>query len=301
MNKNFLTLGVLTVVLALSACVSSPAPKSKPKEPTFADIKDSAPDQSVDVAHIPDAVPRYEPRTIAGNKSPYTVLGKTYTVLPDSVGYSKRGIASWYGQKFHGRKTSNGEIYDMYGMTAAHTTLPIPSFVRVTNLDNGKSIVVRVNDRGPFHDDRIIDLTYAGAKKLGYLGNGTARVEVVALDPNELAQGVPQPESSGLIVTTNTVQTAEPAAPTPKHSGGYDLPEKTYLQAGAFSSIDSANALQSKLEKITSYPVFVQDTMNAAKQLFRVRIGPISDNLELLDLQKMIKAQNLGSANIVND
>jgi len=149
---------MIVIAAGLTACVSSPAPTSKPRQPTFAEQKDRGPTQAMDVDHIPDAIPRYEPRTIAGNKSPYTVLGKTYRVLPDSTGYSEQGIASWYGEKFHGRNTSNGEIYDMYGMTAAHKTLLIPSFVRVTNLDNGKSIIVRVNDRGPFHDNRIIDL-----------------------------------------------------------------------------------------------------------------------------------------------
>ncbi|HBQ01515.1 MAG TPA: septal ring lytic transglycosylase RlpA, partial [Gammaproteobacteria bacterium] len=118
---------------------------------------------------------------MAGNRSPYTVLGKTYTVLPTERGYSERGVASWYGEKFHGHKTSNGEVFDMYMASAAHKSLPIPSFLRVTNLDNNRSLIVRVNDRGPFHGDRIVDLSYAAAMKLGYAERGTARVHLESI------------------------------------------------------------------------------------------------------------------------
>ncbi len=130
--------------------------------------KDSAPAHvPINISSISDAVPKYEKRTRAGNPPEYKVFGKQYKVLAKSKGYQKRGVASWYGVKFHGRKTSNGEVYDMYGMTAAHKTLPIPSYVRVTNLKNKKTIVVRVNDRGPFHENRVIDLSYTAAVKLG--------------------------------------------------------------------------------------------------------------------------------------
>jgi len=138
-------------------------------KPSFNEQLDSAPAKPRDVSAVKNAVPVAVKRTIAGNKSPYTVLGKTYTLLAESRGYKEQGLASWYGQKFHGRNTSNGEVYDMYAMTAAHKTLPIPSYVKVTNLDNGRSIVVKVNDRGPFHEGRIIDLSYAGAVKLDFL------------------------------------------------------------------------------------------------------------------------------------
>jgi len=152
--------GVCVLASLMAACAS---------KPSFNEQRDSAPINPRDVSAVKDAVPAPVRRTIAGNKSPYTVLGKTYTLLPESRGYKEQGLASWYGQKFHGRNTSNGEVYDMYAMTAAHKTLPIPSYVKVTNLDNGRSIVVRVNDRGPFHTDRIIDLSYAGAVKLDFL------------------------------------------------------------------------------------------------------------------------------------
>jgi peptidoglycan lytic transglycosylase len=143
---------------------------------------DGAPSRTLDPNSIEDAVPRRDPVTKAGNKNPYTVLGKTYRILPSAKGYKARGIASWYGTKFHGESTANGERYDLYGMTAAHCTLPIPAYVLVTNLDNGKQCVVRVNDRGPFAEGRLIDLSYAAATKLGYAHKGTARVEVSAID-----------------------------------------------------------------------------------------------------------------------
>jgi rare lipoprotein A len=148
-------------------------------------IQDSAPDGIADVDQIPEPEVTNEPRSLYGNRSPYVVLGKTYTVLDDPSRYDEVGLASFYGNKFHGRRTSNLEVYDMYAFTAAHKTLPLPSFARVTNLANGKSVVVRVNDRGPFHDGRIIDLSYAAAVKLGVDRAGTARVEVRGLAPGE--------------------------------------------------------------------------------------------------------------------
>ena len=131
---------------------------------------------------VRDAVPKEEPLARYGNHSPYTVLGKTYTVLPSSKGYHERGIASWYGSKFHGRRTSSGEPYDMHLATAAHKSLPLPTYAEVTNLDNGRKMIVKINDRGPFHDGRIIDLSYAAAIKLGVDRTGTARVDVRAID-----------------------------------------------------------------------------------------------------------------------
>ncbi len=151
------------------------------------DIKDSVPGEIPDVDRIPEPVVKAEPRSRLGNKS-YAVLGKSYSVLDDARGYAETGTASYYGNKFHGRRTSNQEVYDMYAFTAAHRTLPLPSYARVTNLDNGKSVVVRVNDRGPFHSDRLIDLSYAAAVKLGYREKGTARVRVEALTPEESSE-----------------------------------------------------------------------------------------------------------------
>jgi rare lipoprotein A len=148
-------------------------------------VRDSVPDDIPDVDAIPEPEVTNEPRSAVGNRRNYSVLGKNYEVLDDPAGYVETGIASFYGKKFHGRRTSNLEVYDMYAFSAAHKTLPLPSFARVTNLDNGKSVIVRVNDRGPFHSGRIIDLSYAAATKLGYVNKGTARVEVRALLPGE--------------------------------------------------------------------------------------------------------------------
>jgi len=152
-------------------------------------VPDSTPTHIPDVSCIPEPVVLDEPRSAIGNRSPYTVLGKQYRVLARADGYVERGLASYYGVKFHGRRTSNREIYDMYAFTAAHKTLPLPSFARVTNLDNGKSVVVRVNDRGPFHAGRVIDLSYAAAVRLDMIRQGTARVEVRALTPGSDSNG----------------------------------------------------------------------------------------------------------------
>ncbi len=156
-----------------------------------------------DVANIPDAVPQSEPKSSSGNPDSYEVYGDHYVILKDARGYKERGYASWYGKKFHGKRTSSGEPYDMFKMTAAHKTLPIPCYARVTNLDNGKSVVVRINDRGPFHEGRIIDLSYTAAVKLGSLGKGSIPVEVEAIDPS-----MPTP-------TTQYAAAPRPAPPVP--------------------------------------------------------------------------------------
>jgi len=149
----------------------------------YAMDQDAYPDTPEDVANVPDAVPKVEPRSRSGNRSTYTVWGNTYHVLDDPTGYAAEGLASWYGVKFQGYDTANGETYDMYKMSAAHRSLPLPTYARVTNLDNGRKVIVRVNDRGPFHSDRLIDLSYAAAARLGILKGGTGRVKVEAIDP----------------------------------------------------------------------------------------------------------------------
>lgn len=194
-------------------------------------VADSTPDHVPDVDAIPEPEVVAEPRSAVGNRPTYTVLGKRYRVMDDAHGYVEEGRASYYGQKFHGRRTSNMEVYDMYAFTAAHKTLPLPSFARVTNLDNGRSVVVRVNDRGPFHEGRVIDLSYAAAVKLDIVQKGTGRVEVRALTPGEEAPTVlaarpaptppPEPEPSAmdrLVASIPASAGAVPsvaAAPTP--------------------------------------------------------------------------------------
>ncbi|PMR68643.1 septal ring lytic transglycosylase RlpA, partial [Halomonas heilongjiangensis] len=186
--------GALAVVLLLAGCAggggSPPSGERGAAAPAaatgsgerYAMSGDAYPEEPPDVSEVPDAVPRIEPPSRGGNRPTYEVWGKTYQVLPDARGYARQGTASWYGEKFHGYATSNGEIYDMYKMSAAHRSLPLPSFVRVTSLDNGNSVIVRVNDRGPFHNDREIDLSYAAAARLDILGRGTGRVKVEAID-----------------------------------------------------------------------------------------------------------------------
>ena len=158
---------------------------SKSQSSRYRSSSDSVPTEIPDVSKLPEPVPKVEPRALYGNKSPYSVLGQTYNVLPTPRGYVERGIASFYGNKFHGYKTSSLEEYDMYQFSAAHKTLPLPSYARVTNLENGKSVIVRINDRGPFHENRIIDLSFAAAVKLGVWPKGTGLVEVRAIDPSE--------------------------------------------------------------------------------------------------------------------
>ncbi len=182
-------------------------------------VKDTTPSYVPNVACIPEPEVTAVERSVIGNKSPYVVLGKSYKVLDDTHDYVERGTASYYGAKFHGRLTSNREVYDMYQFTAAHKTLPLPSFARVTNLDNGESVIVRVNDRGPFHDGRVVDLSYAAAVRLGITQRGTGNVEVRALQPGEsnlLAQKPSRRErrAAEAAAAATTVAAARPAAAT---------------------------------------------------------------------------------------
>lgn len=235
---------------------------------------DGPPPKDIDVSGLPDAVPRHEPITLAGNKSPYTVLGKTYQVMPSSKGFRQRGLASWYGNKFHGRTTSNGEIYSMYEMTAAHKTLPIPCYVKVTNLENGRSVIVRVNDRGPFHGDRVIDLSYAAAKKLGYSDQGTAKVEISVVDPSNYqdnAVASPQLASGPAMLPEARVD-----------AGG--RANNAYLQVGAFSNQLAATDLSQRLSGVTEYPVVIRQ-QPSPQPLFKVLVGPVADHLKLFDLK----------------
>ncbi len=272
------------LLISLSGCQSGDS---------FARLKDSGPSHDVDVSQIENAVPRVDPITIAGNKNPYTVNGVTYQLMPAAKGYSEEGMASWYGNKFHGRKTSNGEIYSMYGMTAAHKTLPIPAYVRVTNLTNGRQIIVRVNDRGPFHGGRIIDLSYAGAKKLGFASAGTARVRVEAIDPaNFQPNSVSLPSLSAKVDKSEKIQSLTVA--TKKR------PAQPFLQVGVYSSMNSARQLQNQLSSITSFPVSVRRFGEVKSPVFKVWIGPIVDQLQLAALRDRLVEQGRYKPFVVN-
>ena len=260
--------------------------------------KDSYPDEPLSVDHIPDAVPTVEPISAAGNKTPYKVRGKTYHLIKSPENYEQTGFASWYGRKFHGDRTSNGEIYDMFGMTAAHKTLPIPSYVRVTNIENNRSVIVRVNDRGPFHRDRIIDLTYTAAKKLGFVEQGTAKVNITYIDPKSY-----QATLNRQAPVKTKKSTLEKLAPTPKNSGGYALPENTYLQVGAFSSLSRADALKAELRDITRYPIDVLfpgiNESRSRSPLFKVQVGPFDNNAELQRLRQALLHKNYPPPHVV--
>ncbi len=249
-------LGIVTclALTLLAGCSSTPSGRStqtdglSPHNPPPADLD-----------AIPDAVPKQEAKSKYGNPASYVVFGKRYQTLPHNRAYSERGIASWYGNKFHGKRTSSGEPYDMYAMTAAHKTLPLPSYVRVTNLKNQRSVVVRVNDRGPFHDNRLIDLSYTAAWKLGITGEGTGLVEVTTLQP-----GKPEPP---------------PPPVTPKSPRA--LPE-LFLQVGAFGSSENAERLKKRLEEQLKTQVLIQGNDNPQKPVYRVQVGPIA-SVELAD------------------
>ena len=224
---------------------------------------------SRDVSQVPDAVPRVEPLSRGGNPESYVVFGKRYYPMKSSLGYVERGIASWYGSKFHGRNTSNGEVYDMYRMTAAHKTLPLPTFVEVTNLENGRQVVLRVNDRGPFHSNRIIDLSYAAASRIGMLGKGTALVEVRAIDPR-----APQPR-----VAQTTPTRPQPARPPQRPTTNQVArAPRIFLQAGAFNSSFNAERLRSRLENGLSRSVRIA----ASGTVHRVQVGPLA-SVEVAD------------------
>ncbi|HWL62154.1 MAG TPA: septal ring lytic transglycosylase RlpA family protein [Steroidobacteraceae bacterium] len=227
------------LALLLAACSATPPPRPTPQPRR-------TPPTPAELAAIPDAVPRHEPRSARGNPASYEVFGKRYHVLATAEGYKERGVASWYGPDFHTRATSSGEPYDMFAMTAAHKTLPIPAYARVTNLANGRSVVVRINDRGPFVANRIIDLSYTAAHKLDMWRAGTAFVEVEVITPESPAGRAP-----------------------------VAAPGRIYLQTGAFGVEQNAQALAGRLRDAGIANVGVVAGQGSA--LHRVRIGPIAD------------------------
>ena len=274
-----------TAVIGLVLAGCSTTSKSDQYQATrYSQKNDSAPQAAPPVDHVKDAVPMPEVRTAAGNKSPYVVRGKKYRVLASEIGYQERGVASWYGSKFHGHATSNGEIYDMYGMTAAHKTLPIPSYVQVTNLANGKRVIVRVNDRGPFHDNRIIDLSYTAAKKLGYLNQGTAQVQVTAIDPVAWQQ-----QNAARLAAAEAKRSAR---------GGSALPANTFLQVGAFSNPQTAKNLRDQLTQWLDHPVQINPP-SANTGLYRVRIGPVADSHQVNKIRSLLAQKNLAEPHLV--
>ena len=290
--RGSILLGTAALVLAamVSGCGTAPKAPPRPGGYYLDDGPGTNPPANIDA--IPDAVPRAEPIN-RGTARPYVVMGKSYTPMTALAPYKARGIATWYGRRYHGKPTSSGEPYDMYAMTAAHTTLPIPSYARVTNLKNGKSVVVRVNDRGPFVDGRIIDLSYTAAHRIGVLAGGNAMVEVQTILPDgagrTIAAAPPQPvapaakpESVPLAAALEPeppvtqlaaadapppVAARPPAAPVSADAGG------VYLQLGAFGSRENAENFLARMKiqiewLASTLHVFSRDG------LYRVRAGP---------------------------
>lgn len=302
-------------LLLLTACAGKSPPRREGAlaAPVY---RDSAPPVPIDIASIPEPVPQHEPRARYGNHSPYEVFGRRYHVLPTAEGYRERGIASWYGTKFHGRLTSTREPFDMFQLTAAHKTLPLPAYARVTNLENGRSTIVRINDRGPFVGDRIIDLSYAAAVKLGMHIQGTAQVEVRVLTPDDslaspdtrLADapgaglppvGVPAPAADG--VSLRGIGGDAPAAPIAEMApapmlamepaiGAAAVPAsgtvastlpagdtRLWLQLGAFSTRENAERLRTRLLQAGFSDATVASEDLPQGTVFRVKLGPLAD------------------------
>ena len=296
---------ILTLLLAFAVAACSSTGGRKKGGYYKDDGPDANPPSNLD--QIPDAVPKIEPYASGANR-PYVVFGQRY--VPDTSGqpYKKRGIASWYGKKFHGNSTSIGETYDMYAMTAAHTTLPLPSYARVTSMVNGKTVVVRVNDRGPFHSDRIMDLSYAAAHKLGIVGPGSGQVVVEAIPPDEIrrlaSQGAPaaapEPESATgsmpvppPIAAAPAPLTAQPlTAPAPGSAPVRQAPAaglgNVYLQVGAFSQPANAQSLVSRINTQLGTAGAPPALMEQSNNLYRVKIGPYPDRQSALDAVQLV-------------
>jgi len=277
----------ILLALLLVAC-GGPAPRPTPAT-GGGYYQDDGPGDNVpvDIEAIPDAVPRAELPHRYANR-PYSVLGRNYVPLKPATPYRVTGVASWYGKKFHGQKTSTGETYDMYAMTAAHPTLSIPSYARVTNPANGRSVVVRVNDRGPFLHSRVIDLSYAAATKLGYVGKGSTTVVVESIVPGRALPPVPDDESNRRIATADS---APQVLPEIADARGI------YLQLGAFSNADNAETLRGRLARELG-ALGEKLVVRAGGGMYRVQIGPwadrdeahrIADQLaELLDFRPVV-------------
>jgi rare lipoprotein A len=312
--------------VGMAGCFSSPQ-RPQPENSLPSTVPPTSAETPPPPDSVPDVVPRSEPRSRYGNPPFYDVMGKRYFVLSSSVGYVERGVASWYGPGFHKVRTSTGEPYDMYGMTAAHKSLPLPAYVRVTNLQNGRSIVVRVNDRGPFVGNRIIDLSYTAASKLDMLRNGTAMVEVRSLEPASSnsplvaqttaptlaanAAPVAAPLTASPLTATDTASpgsppasVAAPAAAQPSLSTDVttvSVPRALYIQAGAFSDPKNAERLVEKLRGGGYGKVFVRDNEIAGRRMYRVRIGPVPDVAEFDRVVAALERVGVSDAHLALD
>ena len=292
-KPSLLWISAVSYALLLGGCASSPEPDHSSR---YTISQDRAPTGDFDASGLADARPVYEKPRRAGNKSPYTVWGKHYQVLGSNDGYVARGTASWYGEKFHGHKTSNGETFDMYSMSAAHKSLRIPGYARVTNLDNGRAVIVRVNDRGPFHGDRLIDLSYAAAKKLGYQSHGTARVEVAAItvrpDGAMFVAGQPFVPGASVDYPENSVVASGEGA-----TGS----EALFVQLGSFSSRDPAEKLLGKARAVLENPMRVRAIDTASGRFHRVQVGPFANEDSARRTQNLLEARGFPQSILLTD
>ncbi len=282
---------VLLLSVVLTGCFSMPKPNGTPTSSSRYSIsQDTGPSEHRDMSKTPDAIPKVEPRSVGGNKSSYVVWGQRYQVMPSSFGFHEQGVASWYGIKFHGHKTSNGEVYDMYAMSAAHKSLPLPSYVRVTNLDNNRVVIVRVNDRGPFHANRIIDLSYAAASKLGYRSKGVATVLVEAIDAKhwtstgELSLRRQRNSAKTGISKVVLKLNSQPSVATIKLATHQQRRYGHYVQVAALTDQARAVVLQKHLVSVLRRSDVTLEQAVEQKNLIRVMIGPIVD---LLSAEKL--------------
>ncbi len=259
---------------------AAPPPPSAPHKGAY--YKDDGPgDRSAaELAAVPEAVPRSEPLHRYANR-PYQVFGRDYVPLATVGPFHQRGLGSWYGRRFHGQATSSGEPYDMYAMSAAHPVLPIPSYARVTHVASGRSVVVRVNDRGPFHAERIIDLSYAAAHRLGYVESGSALLEVEAIVPSALAHAAPAPAPAAA---------APPAAPAPARQQRPSSQGSVYLQLGAFAARENAEALHARLARELAWLAQALQIF-AADGLFRLHAGPYRSHEEARPIAERIESE----------
>ena len=261
--------GTLLIAVLFTGCASK----------SLLEPGDAAPPAPLDVSNVPNAVPRPEPLSRYGNPASYVVYGKRYYTMPSGKGYKERGLASWYGTKFQGKRTSSGEPYDLYAMTAAHRSLPLPTYVEVKNLQNGRTIIVKANDRGPFHEDRIIDLSYTAAVKLGILGYGTGLVEVRAIDTSV-------PESAHTPAPGQEPEMTRPAA--------QDQP-RLYLQAGAFRKRRYAEQLRAEIEAQNLGEVRIVEPAGRSS-LYKVRVGPLQDSREAQRINRELKTLGINDS-----
>lgn len=280
------TILVIILIVTITGCSSSSKKKKAPsKNSRYHLDADEIPKhhEVPNVARIPDAVPKLEPKSKYGNPKQYTVNNRTYKVMSSSKGFHEVGKASWYGKKFHGYKTANGETYDMFGMTAAHKSLPIPCYVRVRNLSNNKQVIVKVNDRGPFHEDRIIDLSYTAASKLNMLNSGTTKVEIVALSPGEIIR------SQSVMPGFNDIELPRNSAPMPYYntdeprveSNVVDNPQQLFIQLGSFRMRDNAVSLLNSIqEKADLKPIIEEVEQNNATN-YKVKLGPFKTSEQM--------------------